>query len=449
MEKNNVVLIISDQWSKRTADGSGNNPNGVLTPGIDRLAREGIRFDNNYSAFPLCCPARAAMFTGVMPHENHIIDNDEIIQAKTGTIPKRIDLVTMGRAFKEAGYETAYFGKEHAGGYDNDGIDIFGQLRYHGGGALAEGAVYDQIFPRDALDYLEMKNKAGNQAGGEEASFFMVLSLINPHDICKVLGGKAKDATMADGILFCQDDSHPYLRGQARPKLPPNFDNTADKGIMGDEEWMFEGLDSMSENEWRRRIGVYNLLVEKTDMYIQEVLEALDRKNLTEDTLVVFTTDHGDMMGSHRRIAKTNFYEESAGTNLILRWPGKIAPGQVNVSAYTNTIDLMPSLLELCNINIPTTVKGKSFAAECKGKDSGQFKETYAENEYSRMVCFEGYKYVISKVDGEIHHILYDRNKDEGETKNVYMQTGYEEASKLANQKITDWIEKEKIGICF
>lgn len=209
MNKNpNVVLIISDQWSTRIVDGSGDYDTGVQTPAIDRLAAEGMRFTQSYTSFPLCCPARASLFTGLMPHKHRIIDNEETYMYHCGAYPTRSDVVTMGAAFKAAGYKTAYFGKEHAGDYGWDGIDEFGSMKYSAGGMLAEGSAYDQIFTRDAIDYLR---------GNHDTPFYMVLSLINPHDICKVLGGKVKAATFADAIFFCRDRCRTPMQWQDAP----------------------------------------------------------------------------------------------------------------------------------------------------------------------------------------------------------------------------------------
>ena len=189
----NILLIIADQWSTRFVDGSGSYTSGVRTPGIDRLAAEGIRFQNSYASFPLCCPVRASMFTGLLPHRHHILHNEENYIDKYGAYPTRTDVATMGTEFKRHGYKTAYFGKEHAGDYGWSGIDEFGSMKYSSGGMLAEGSAFDGVFTRDAIRFIQSEH---------ERPFYMVLSLINPHDLCKVLGGKGKGATFADAIFF-------------------------------------------------------------------------------------------------------------------------------------------------------------------------------------------------------------------------------------------------------
>lgn len=439
-EKPNVLLIISDQWSTRVADGSGDYDNGIQTPGIDRLAAEGMRFEQSYSSFPLCCPARASLFTGRMPHKHQIIDNEEIFMHELGYIPARDDIPTMGHLFKEAGYETAYFGKEHAGGYAWEGNDEFGSMKYSAGGMLAEGSAYDPIFTQDAIDFIKREH---------ERPFYMTLSLINPHDICKVLGGKVKGATFADAIFFCRTDDELYLRFQERPNLPANFDAPVVPGMIRDREYMYEELAAWTESDWRRYLATYMLLIEKTDWYIELVLDALRDSGLDENTIVVFTTDHGDMVGSHGIIAKTAFYEESVRTQLLMRYLSQIPPGTVNRESLISSIDLMPTLLDFCGIEAPEGLQGHSFKARCLGKDTGEFTYLFSENPDGRMLRFAHYKYVHSEIYDEEHEILFDLDADPDETTNVFGQPGYEDASAYARATLDTWLAREDLALSF
>ena len=438
-KKPNVVFIIADQWSKKHGDGSGENRDGLKTPGLDGLAQEGMRFENSYSSFPLCCPARASMFTGVMPHDHQITHNEEQFVEKEGAIPKRDDLATMGACFKEAGYETAYFGKEHAGGYGWDQMDTLGSFAYSGGGMLAEGSAYDSMFTKDAIEYLKQPH---------EQPFYMTLSLINPHDICKVLGGKVQGATFADAIFFCRDDNELYLRQQPRANVPENFTSKTLPGMIREHDYMFEEMKTMTQNDWRRYISTYNLLVEKTDWYIQLVLDTLKTQGLADETIVVFTTDHGDMMGAHGIIAKTNFYEESANTQLIVKYPSIIQAGVVNHEAMISTIDLMPTLLDLCDINIPPTVKGKSFKEALTG-DNSAHDHVFSMNYDGRMVRFEQFKYILSEMDGQVYELLFDLEQDPLESTNVAGVKGYETAAAKGSTLLKTYLAKEKLGLKF
>ncbi len=439
-EQPNVVLIISDQWATQIADGSGSSDGIIQTPGLDRLAREGTRFTNSYSTFPLCCPARSTMFTGLMPHHHNVVNNEEIYEIKQGYVPRREGITTLGREFKRAGYKTAYFGKEHAAGYGWDSIDTFGSMKYTGGGMLAEGSVYDQFFTRDAIQFIK---------GDHDRPFYMTLSLINPHDICKVLGGKVQGATIADAIFFCRTDDELYLRFQQRPGLPSTHRIAPVPGMQRDGEYMYEELGDWSEDDWKRYLAAYYLLLEKTDWYIELVLDALRAAGLEENTIVVFTTDHGEMMGSHGLISKTIFYEESAKTMMLVKQPGKIAPGSVDETTFVSTQDLMPTLLDLCGLPIPDGLDGQSFKGRCYGQSDGDFSRLFSVNFDGRMLRYGDYKYVHSMVYGTEYQILFDLARDPHETTNVYGQPGYEAISAQLQSELATWMQQQGLELTF
>jgi arylsulfatase A-like enzyme len=443
--KPNVVLIISDQWSTRISDGSGDYETGVQTPAVDRLAAEGVRFTNSYSSYPLCGPARASMFTGLMPHKHGLTHNQESFVYAHGALPTRDDAVTMGQAFKEAGYATAYFGKEHAGEYGWDGMDEFGSYKNTGGGWIGDGACYDPVFTRDAINYLRQDH---------DQPFYMVLSLINPHDICIGMGGAMNGISIADSLSFCRPESpynrNPYyLRKQARPGVPANHEAGAIPGMTNPDAHYAEVFKEWTEDDWEHYVATFCLLTENTDALIGQVLDTLRNQELEDDTLVMFTTDHGEMLGSHRLISKDIFYEESARTPMIVRHPGKIAPGTVNTDELVGTIDLMPTLLDTAGLPVPSGLDGKSFKAQCYGEDNEDFKELFAVNMNGRMLRFGPFKYVRSEYDDETYEILFDLEADPDETTNVLDQPGYESVSAQAHQRLDAWLEQEGLGAAF
>lgn len=437
----NIILIISDQWATRITDGSGNYDGVIQTPGIDRLASEGIRFTQSYSTFPLCGPARATIFTGLMPHHNQILNNEEVYREKLGYIPARDDITTMGREFKQAGYTTAYFGKEHAGGYGWDSIDTYGSIKYSAGGMLAEGSAFDQVFTRDAIAFLQQSH---------DVPFYMTLSFINPHDICKVLGGKVQGATIADAIFFCRTQDELYLRFQQRPELPSNHDAPAIPGMQRDGEYMYEELHEWSEDDWKRYLAAYYLMLEKTDWFIELVLDTLRRTGLEDNTIVIFTTDHGEMMGSHNLISKTIFYEESAKTMMVVKHPDRIAAGTVDNSSFISTQDLMPTMLDLCGVSVLPGLDGKSFKARCYGDaTAGDFSRLYSMNFDGRMLRYQHYKYVRSVVYGIEYDILFDLHADPDETRNVFGQPAYADISTLLSNELTTWLQQQDLVLTF
>ena len=428
----NVILIISDQWSTKVSDGSGNYDNGILTPGIDLLAKQGISFKQAYSTYPLCTPARASLFTGLYSHHNDVGFN-----LKKDSILARAQFTsTLGKSFKEAGYNVAYFGKEHAGGYGYASATEFGSMTHSNGGMLAEGSAYDPIFTEDAIKYIKDK---------KDKPFFMTLSLINPHDICRVLGGKVQGATFADAIHFARNDDEPYLRFQPRPDLPNNHEVAYEKGMILHEDFMYKEVFELNEDQWKRFISTYQLLIENTDRLIGLLLKNLKEQGLEENTIVMFTTDHGEMSGSHKLIAKTTFYEESSKIPVIIRYPKEIKQSTTNNNALVSTIDIMPTLLDLAGVGIPKGIDGKSFKKQIleSGVSTNEFDIVFSQNQFGRMVRYDEFKYVRSVVYGITYEILYDIDKDPTESKNLLEDPKFKNQLIKGRKLLDDWLVNE------
>ena len=218
-----------------------------------------------------------------------------------------------------------------------------------------------------------------------------------------------------------------------------------------DEDYIYQELHAWTETDWRRFQAVYYLLLEKTDWYIELVLDALRSAGLEDDTIVVFTTDHGEMLGSHGLIAKTVFYEESAKTMMLVRHPRRIAPGGVDSRSFISTQDLMPTLLDLCGLKIPDGLDGKSFGALCCGDDAGEATSTslYALNFDGRMLRHQHFKYVRSRVYGADYDVLFDLEKDPLESRNVFGQAGYETVSARLRSQLDDWMRVQGLPLTF
>tara|TARA_S200000501_G_scaffold297956_1_gene284363 strand:- start:43 stop:1446 length:1404 start_codon:yes stop_codon:yes gene_type:complete len=432
-KKPNVILIISDQWSTKVSDGSGNYKNGIQTPNLDQLASDGVRFTQSYSTYPLCTPARASLFTGLYSHNNDVGFN-----LKKDSILDQAEIIpTLGKTFKDAGYNVAYFGKEHAGGYGYASATEFGSMMHSNGGMLAEGSAYDPIFTEDAVQYVQ------DQKG--DKPFFMTLSLINPHDICRVLGGKVAGATFTDAIHFARNNNEPYLRYQPRPNVPENHDVKYEKGMILHKDFMYYEVFGLNKDEWRRFISTYQLLIENTDRHIGQLIKSVQNKGISDETIIIFTTDHGEMAGSHKLIAKTTFYEESSKIPVIIKYPKIIKPKTVNENALISTIDIMPSLLDLAGLSIPDDLDGRSFKNEIlypNNKES-TFNAVYSQNQYGRMVRFDNFKYVRSIVYGKRYEILFDIQNDPLESKNLINEFEYKELAEKGKNLLDKWLKDE------
>ncbi|MEL6524861.1 MAG: sulfatase-like hydrolase/transferase, partial [Chloroflexota bacterium] len=307
-------------------------------------------------------------------------------------------------------------------------------------GMLAEGSVFDQVFTRDAVRFIQQEHLQ---------PFYMTLSLINPHDICKVLGGKVAGATIADAIFFCRTDDELYLRFSERPKLPDTHAVEPLAGMYRSKDYMYEELKNWSEDEWQRYLAAYCLLIEKTDWYIEHVLNALRDAGLEDNTIVMFTTDHGEMVGSHGLISKTIFYEASAKTMMLIRHPQRITATSVDTQSLISTQDIMPTLLDMCNVEIPKGLDGHSFKSCCYGEQADDFSRLVSVNHDGRMVRYQHYKYIHSYIDGEHHHILFDLEADPQESYNVYAQMGYEEISEQLRSWLDNWLVEQDLTVVF
>ncbi len=429
----NVILIISDQWSTKVSDGSGNYINGIKTPNLDQLASDGVRFTQSYSTYPLCTPARASLFTGLYSHNNDVGFN-----LKKDSILDQAEIIpTLGKTFKDAGYNVAYFGKEHAGGYGYASATEFGSMMHSNGGMLAEGSAYDPIFTDDAVKYIESQNG--------DKPFFMTLSLINPHDICRVLGGKVAGATFTDAIHFARNETEPYLRYQPRPNVPENHDIKYEKGMILHKDFMYYEVFGLNEDEWRRFISTYQLLIENTDRHIGQLMRSVKNKGISDNTIIIFTTDHGEMAGSHKLIAKTTFYEESSKIPIIIKYPKRIKPKTVVENALVGTIDIMPSLLDLADVSVPDDLDGRSFKNEIINPNSkkNKFNVVYSQNQFGRMVRFDNFKYVRSIVYKERYEILFDIKNDPLESENLINKIKYNNVVDQARNLLDEWLKNE------
>ncbi len=300
----NILFIMSDQWSVRLIDNAiaGHGPQ---TPNIVRLARRGMRFSQCYTPFPVCMPARASMFTASMPTQTHVVGNGRY------DIPS--ELPRLAETFKEAGYELAYFGKDHSGGVVRETFTNFGSKQFDSAGYLADGNLLDPVFTRDAIQFLKQKRTQ---------PFFLTYSLINPHDICMT---PATVATPNRSVADITDSFRwdlTYLRDSDLPQFSPNHHDTVPDVMEHYRKNAY--APEWDEDKWRCFLATYWLMVENADAQIGQVLDTLEQTGQADNTIIMFTTDHGDQAGAHGRIGKGYLYEESARIPLLLSWPGHI-----------------------------------------------------------------------------------------------------------------------------
>jgi arylsulfatase A-like enzyme len=393
----NLLLIITDQQTAGALSCAGNPY--LKTPNLDRLAARGVRFEKSYCAYPLCCPSRGTLFTSRMPHELGVYGNFGAELSEKG-VP------TMGELFRTAGYETAYAGKWHLqvpfpafksrkipgftvlplAGRDPHTIDLTKE---------GKGLTVDPNTADAAIEFLRQPH---------DQPFLLTVSVLNPHDICEypVCGAFRK---------MLPDD--PALLPPARPNLQDTDElpSVLQKFAAQHADW--------SELQWREYLWVYYRLVEQADIEVGRVLAELGRTGLDAKTVVVFTSDHGEMMGSHRMVTKQKLYEESVAVPLIVAQPGPVPA--VDTQHLVSGLDVLPTLLDYAGIAAPASFEGRSLRPLVEGKTvpwrEYVVSETISGAE-ARMVRTPRYKYVLF-AQGDNREQFFDMDADPGEMKNL------------------------------
>ena len=327
----NVVVILADQWRFEAFGHAGNAD--VRTPHLDALANQSVRFVNAVSGVPVCSPMRASFLTGQRPLTHGIFLND---------VPLDPEAVTIGKVFKSAGYATGYIGKWHLNGGGRSafiprerrqGFDYWKVLEcthdYNRSHYFADEPVkrswpeYDAIAQtRDAQQYIR-------DWAGAKRPFFLVLAWGPPHDPYLTAPERYRALYSAERLVL-------------RPNVPEASRAGASRNLAG-----------------------YYAHCTALDDCIGELRRTLRESALDRNTLVVFTADHGDMLGSQGLVKKQKPFDESIRVPLLMHWPEALSPKKLN--APINSEDLMPTILGLCRLPIPKSVEGLDFSRYARG----------------------------------------------------------------------------------
>ncbi len=404
----NILYIFTDQQSAPAMSCAG-NPD-VSTPAMDRLAAEGVRFDRSYCTFPICTPSRASMFTGRYPHQVGITWNE---QSMTDEAREH----GIGNVLRGAGYDCGYGGKWH--------IPWCAPME-EGHGFECVNAFDDVNLARDTLAFLRRDR-------GEQP-FFFVASFDNPHNICEVAAGM--DLAWGPVPEPARLDDCPVLPANHVPA--PYEPRGAVSGRKGD----------YTPDDWRRYLWTYYRLVEKVDAEIGKILRGLDELGLWDDTLVIFSSDHGDMMGAHQMVQKLPLYDECMHIPLIVRPPGGTSGRCDAEHLVCNGIDLYPTLCDYAGVTPPIALPGASLRPLVEpGTDAPWRDEVVAvtriggpRGPQGRMVRTARYKYMAYE-SGTYREQLFDMERDPGEMVNLAISSRYRTVLQDHRDRLRRWCE--------
>ncbi len=413
----NVLLIMTDQQSNAALSANGNPY--LQTPAMDSLVAEGVSFIQSYATYPVCSPARSSLMTGRMPHETGVRQNGEAIVA---------GMPTMGEHFRTHGYETHYAGKWHLpGGFG----DPPGFEKLIGGDSL--GANMDEPLANACIEFLVEEPRE---------PFLLVASFMNPHDVCHWIrgheGSRSYDSTSQfpppPGNLWRDPNEPEYMQHHREANY-----NRMSNSLHISGEW--------KADDFRHYLHDYYRMVEQVDRQIGRVLSTLRFRGLAENTVVAFTSDHGEGMGAHRWTQKAAFWEETARVPLIIAGKGVERRGVVDDRALVSGIDVLPTLCDYAGVPVPDGVRGRTLRPVING-DSWPRTHVVCElshfgdkDRQGRMVRTARYKYVVFS-GGERPEQLFDLQLDPGEVNNLaYRPDG---KADLATHRalLREWIEK-------
>ncbi len=420
-QRPNILFIMTDQQHAGMMSCTGSR--WLKTPAMDALARDGIRFEKAYCANPVCVPSRTSMATGVMSCRLGADNNGSGMKIKT--LPPEVDGNSMGKIMKRAGYDTFYGGKVHMcrslvpreAGYDEYYRDERDRL------------------PAACLEFIRRRR---------DKPFFAVASFINPHDIC--FAHRARNGGNTHGVLALHKKAS-SLPLEELPPLPENY------AIQQNEPAAIERHLSpravtpaitmrkeYDERAWRVNRWIYHRLTEKVDRNIARILDGLKEAGLDNNTVVIFTSDHGNMDASHRLASKGLFYEESVGVPLIVRYPKGVPGGRTDRTHLVSTgLDILPTICDYAGVEQPEHLLGMSLRPLAEGKPVDKWRAYVAsENHYTRMIRSRKYKYCAFD-DADSKESLVDMEKDPGETRNLVDDPNVQEVLDEHRALLADW----------
>ena len=436
-EHPNILLIITDQQSSSMMSCSGNK--WLRTPNIDYLAKHGTRFDNAYCTDPVCIPSRFSLMTGLYPSDLGFIHND--YQCDISGIPDSILSNGIGRLLSYAGYDAVYGGKEHLPYFDAS------DLGFH---YITSDERWD--LAHTCADYITNRQQ-------DDRPFMMVASFINPHDICLMAlndfaaesdneedrffatSMKCEVATMLDAKRIPQHINEKIFYETICPQLPENFLPAKDEPeavtyLQNKRPFKKLARERYSEDQWRLHRWAYARLTELVDTQIGIILDALINSNQFDNTIIIFTSDHGDMDSSHKCEHKTLLYPECCKVPLIIKGVSSINAGTVTHDLVSNGLDLIKTIADYAGLDLPIQLRGHSLKNIVETADASPVHDhVVVESECGVMATDGRYQYSYYYI-GKNNHQFYDLSTNPGCMYNQIMDAKYAGRVAFLKQKI-------------
>jgi len=448
--KPNILFLFAEQHHPEVLSPAGHPV--IKTPSLQRLADEGVFFDNAYCPTPLCMPSRTSTLLGRFSHDTGILDNDKAVY-EIGDQPN------LARRLNKAGYLTCHIGKTHlatqwdesferfqrlgfednittagkigvANGWDEDPYVIYlkeqgvhgdfvadyqrrNRVRKEEGNlcdttpsALDLEHYHDQWVSRTALEWIE--------AYDDDRPFYLSVNWVGPH--------------------VYRDPPEPYASMYDPGQMDPPISTCLDKAPEQIRKRQQRTLEGTGRDCWRKMRAAYYGQVSLVDDGVGKILEALEKKGFLENTLIVYSADHGEMLFDHGLLNKTLMYESSVGVPFIVRYP-KSFPEGLRPESFASLVDLAPTFLEWAEADTLPGMQGRSLTPILMGLSDDR-EEVFSEFREMRMIRKGPWKYVTDpswKVSQ-----LFNLDDDPEELENV-VHTFPEIAERL-DDRLQEWL---------
>ncbi len=445
----NLVFMFPDQFRRQAIGFMKEDP--VITPRLDEFASRSLVLTDAVSSYPVCSPFRAQLFTGKYPVSNGVITNCN----SSKDVMLKQSQRCLSDILYDNGYSLGYLGKWHL---DKPHEPFVGRRRGRPGGP-GGGIVWDEFVPperRHGFKFWHAYNCRDQHlnprywttgAGRNEPTYFDDWSTRHEADVAiefiRNPQGKYRDPNKPFAIFIAPNPPHTPF-DQVPKKYVDMYEGKTYKDLLNRPNVEI----SNPHPQAKKHVRNYFAAVTGTDEQFGRILDALKQQHLEDNTIVIFTADHGEMMGSQNRMHKSVCYEESIGIPFIIRWPAKIPARRDNL--LLSPPDIMPSLLGLMGLaqSIPDDVEGIDYSAIMLGRPgkrptSALYLNCAGQRGGNRGLRTHRYTYAINRLkDGKNEVLLFDNRKDPYQLNNI-ADSRPEVVRKLTGE-LNQWLRKTK-----
>ncbi len=481
-QRPNIIYIMSDDHAFQALSAYGGPLKDLApTPNIDRIARDGMRFDRCLVTNSISGPCRAVILTGKYSHLNGFIKND-------GQAPFDGSQQTFPKLLQKSGYNTAMIGKWHLGsnptGFNHWEI-LPGQGNYYNpdfitkDGTHTDTGYVTELITDKSIKWISevkasgkpfmlmMHHKAPHrewQPGPNELSLYKDVTFPEPSSLFddysnRGTAEKTQDMTISETMRLEEDlklfrnRSNVKTTGINRmnPEQAKAWDNVYEPIIKYFYESDLKGKELISF-KYQRYLQDYLACIAAVDKSVGEVLDYIKENGLDKNTIVVYASDQGFYLGEHGWFDKRWMFEESYRTPLLIQWPGTIEPGSVNKDMVSN-LDFAETFLEIAGVKVPSDMQGRSMVPVLKGKTPGNWRKEHYYHYYEYPgphmvkrhygISTDRYKLIHYYYDID-EWALYDLKTDPQEMKNVYNDPAYNSVKTDLHKRLNNLMVKYK-----